>query len=127
MEQGTKQHRIFVYNSLKQGFVWHNEYLGNGQSKYLGAFTSGPNFSLYIDALPFMVAEPSNTGVRGEVFEIDDSILKRLDGLEKCPRFVKREMIEVVDETGELVRAWAYIYPNRFKHKEWIYKEFEWV
>lgn len=127
MEELPKKHRIFIYNSLKKGFFWHNDYLGNGNSRFLGNFVSEPIYTLYIDALPFLVREDSEAGAKGEVYEIDDEVLRKIDDLEKCPVFVKREMIAVKGEDGKEIRAWTYVYPNRFKGKSWVHKEFEWI
>lgn len=126
-EELPKKHRLFVYGSLKKGFFWYNEYLGNGKSRSLGTFVTGCDFTLYIDALPFMVREDSECGVKGEVYEVCDEVLRAIDKLESCPVFVRRELIEVTDEKGEKVLAWTHVHPNRFKGKSWVHKEFEWI
>lgn len=126
-EELPKKNKLFVYNSLKKGFFWHNDYLGNGKSKKLGDYVTNAEYSLFIDALPFLVKDDSECGVKGEVYLVDDEVLKSIDRLESCPVFVKRDLIEVKNESGEIVLAWAHIHPHRFRDKPWVCKEFEWI
>lgn len=122
-----KVHRLYVYGTLKKGHYFHNEYLGEDKSKYLGPVTAGLDYSLYIDGLPHLVIEKTDKPVKGELYEVDDDVLKRIDDLEGHPNVYFREIIEVFDEMGDRILAWTYLRPLHFKGKTQSYKaeEFE--
>lgn len=120
-----KQHRLFVYGTLKQGQYFHNDYLSGDKSEFVGLATASPDFSLYIDGLPHLIREPTDMPVKGELFQIDEDVLNRIDELEGHPVVYKREIIEVFDESGERVLAWAYLRHHNFKGKAHSYKDNE--
>lgn len=122
-----KQNKIFIYGTLKRGFYFHNRYLGGGKGDFLGLAVASPDYSLYIDGMPHMVAEPTDKPVKGELFLIDDAVLDELDNLEGHPIVYKREIIDVYDEAGERVLAWAYLRPLNFKGKLHAWKEEEFI
>lgn len=122
-----KQHRVFVYGTLKKGFYFYERYLGGDKSEFLGKAVASPDYSLYIDGMPHMIAEPTDKPVKGELFKVDDDVLNTLDDLEGHPIVYKRELIEVYDDTGERVLAWAYLRPVHFKGKANSWKEEEFV
>ncbi len=117
--------RVFVYGTLKKGQFFFNKYLGDGKSDFLGKGVTTNEYTLYVDGLPHMVRETSDTGVKGELYEIDGKVLKSLDDLE-APIY-NREIIEVIDETGEKVLAWAYLRPVHFKGRGSAWKEEEFI
>ncbi len=109
-----KNQRLFTYGTLKRGQYFYPKYLEN-QSEFIGKATTSPDFTLYIDALPHMVRENSNLPVKGELFMIDEVVLGAIDRLEGHPLFYTREIIDVYDETGSRVLAWAYLRNMSFK------------
>ncbi len=118
---------VFVYGTLKKGFFYHDKYLGDGKGEFVSTASVGNDYSLYIDALPFMVREKSDTGVKGELYEVNADTLKNLDDLEGHPIFYKREAIEVKDADGNIKNAWAYIYPSVFDGKSRAFKDSEFI
>lgn len=120
-------HRIFVYGTLKQGFYFHDRYLGKDQATYLGPASASTEYSLYIDGMPHMVKEATSNPVKGELYEVDEDILGSIDNLEGHPVVYKREIIETTDQNGERVLAWAYLRPLHFKGKNHAWKEDEFV
>ncbi len=122
-----KIHRVFVYGTLKQGQYFHDEYLAEGKSNFLGSAHTTDDYSLYISSLPNMVRERSDTGVKGELYEVDENVLKTLDKLEGHPMMYKREIIDVVDKDGNKKLAWAYLRPLHFAGKKYAHKEIEYV
>lgn len=116
-----------MYGTLKKGQYFYEKYLGEGKSIFLGRAIASPDYSLYIDGMPHMVKEPTDKPVKGELYEIDDDILAAIDELEAHPLVYKRELIEVYDDTGERVLAWAYLRPVHFKGKANAWKEEEFV
>lgn len=119
--------RIFIYGTLKQGKYFHDRYLGDGKSDFLGKGVASKEYSLYIDGLPHMIREPSETGVKGELYNVDGEVLKSLDELEGHPVVYFRDIIEVTDEKGEKVLAWAYLRPIHFKGRSGAWKEEEFI
>ena len=122
-----KVHRIFVYGTLKKNQYFHERYLGGDKSVSLGRGIASPDYSLYVDGLPHMVKEPTDQPVKGELYEVDEDVLKTLDDLEGHPVVYKREIIEVYDEVGERVLAWTYLRNISFKGKKNAWKESEFV
>lgn len=121
----TSINKLFVYGPCKKGFKFHNDYIG--EAKFLGNVKTDGYYSLYVDVLPFMVKEASTTGVKGEVYEMKPEALDQIDSLVGIPFGVKREIIDVFDESGTKVIAWAYVWLNRYKGKKHIFKEIEWL
>lgn len=96
-------HTVFVYGSLKRGFP--NSFLLR-DSEFQGLDTiRGTMYSL--GAFPAVTKEDTNL-ILGEVYEVDDATLERLDMLEGHPRFYCREEVT----TGGRVRAWVYLLPQ---------------
>lgn len=122
-----KDQRIFVYGTLKQKQYFHDRYLGGEKSNFLGDAIASPDYSLYIDGLPHMIKEPSDTGVKGELYEVDAVVLAELDALEGHPEIYHREIIEITDKDGEKKLAWAYLRSQNFKGKICAFKEFEFI
>lgn len=122
-----KVNRVFVYGTLKRGYYFHNDYLGGEKSDFGGTAITTKDYSLYCDGMPHMVREPSETGVKGELYSVDGEILKTLDGLEGHPIVYFRDIIEVIDETGEKILAWAYLRPVHFKGRSGAWKEEEFI
>lgn len=121
------RNRIFIYGTLKQGHYFHNQFLGEDKSVFYGPATTTNEFVLYIDGLPHMVREKSETGVKGELYEIDDDVLRSIDELEGHPTVYHRELVEVFSKSGERVLAWAYLRNSNFKGKINSFKESEFV
>lgn len=115
---------IFVYGTLKKGQYWHDKYLNS--AKFIGTGLCDKSYTLYIDALPFLVKEDSKDMVQGEVYQISEEILKSLDKLECCPILVDRDVVAIKLESGETIKAWTYVHENKFKGRKGPYKEVNW-
>ena len=99
------KYNIFVYGTLKRGR--HNNSV-LGPSKFLGVYLTERRFTMYDGrGFPYVVPEGSTTIV-GEVYEVDDKVLERLDWLEGVgANHYKRIETKVFSDTEEL---WAWIY-----------------
>jgi gamma-glutamylcyclotransferase (GGCT)/AIG2-like uncharacterized protein YtfP len=103
MEKTNMGHKLFVYGTLKQGFS-NNRYLET--AKFHGPnVTEDSTFTMV--SLGFCPAVSSNGyhAISGELFEVDDETLNRIDMLEGNGRFYNRE--EVLLRNGEV--AWMYM------------------
>ena len=92
MSEGLR--KMFVYGSLRKGFG--NHYLLE-RSNYLGeALTDAAFTMLHLGGYPGVVRAGS-TQILGEVYEVDDKTLSRLDRLEGHPSFYRRTPIRVTE------------------------------
>lgn len=101
------KYRVFVYGSLKKN-GWNHSLLE--QSNFLGkAYIRG--YSLYhVASYPGMIkSENRLEQVYGELYEIDEPTLKRLDSLESEGYLYKRELVSVRCN-HENIDAYTYIY-----------------
>jgi gamma-glutamylcyclotransferase (GGCT)/AIG2-like uncharacterized protein YtfP len=105
-------HRVFVYGSLKRGFG-NNSILGN--SEFLGERITADNHYRMISfgAFPGVIFSKSAKTVAkvfGELYVVNDYVLKRLDMLEGNGNFYQRELVSLIDEEHP---AWMYLLVSR--------------
>lgn len=94
---------VFVYGTLKRGEPNHHVIdpaihcsQENGQSRFVGRGFTEEKFPLIIGTrfnIPFLL-DKAGLGhkIRGELYEVDDKVLKQLDILENYPVFYDREV-----------------------------------
>lgn len=94
-----KKHRVFVYGTLKRGI--HNHRLLE-TSEYIGEGFTVEKFRMYTTGFPvlFESDHPDAKSVFGEVYDVDDDTLKRLDQLEAEGRMYDRKDITVYLTSG---------------------------
>jgi len=106
---------LFVYGSLKQGFP--NEHVNTGR-RVAGRYRTHEPHALYLlgpGEVPCLVSPPgAGHQVIGELYEVDDDDLRRMDRLERLGEPEGYERIELVVErfdapTLNQVRAFAYV------------------
>ena len=89
-------HRVFVYGTLLAGEPNHDLLAG---ARCLGPARTAPAFDLYsFGPYPGLVRE-GGTAVAGELYEVDDATLARLDVLEGYPDLYDRGPIRLSDGT----------------------------
>ncbi|XP_049954492.1 putative gamma-glutamylcyclotransferase CG2811 isoform X1 [Schistocerca serialis cubense] len=133
-------HKVFVYGTLKKGepnhFYFTNK--ANGYAKFISAAETVKRYPLIIDTqynIPFLihkegvghccnsersVAAYTAQNVIGEVYEVDDTMLKALDGLESHPDLYSRledhvrilNVKEVSSEMQPVLKCWIYFILN---------------
>ena len=103
--------RLFVYGTLRQGGT--NHHLVSG-SPYLGPATTTESYVIatqtsrsfpYIFKHPELYAIP----VQGEMYEINQETVRRLDMLEGHPDHYRRQQILVTTPKGDAYACAAYI------------------
>jgi len=106
------QHRVFVYGTLKQGYP--NFHINEGR-RVGGDFVTVERFALWVlveGGLPWLMPEPGEgEHVTGQVYEVDDASLARMDVLEQIdePGWYLRQRIRVVPAGGgEVIEPWVY-------------------
>ena len=104
-----RKHRVFVYGTLKRGFP--NHFFIKGQ-KSLGPAVTVEPYALYEDVHPLVSKQERISPIHGEVYEVSDAILKRIDLLEDHPVHYRREEVDVDLDSGERVTVWMYFFPE---------------
>ena len=117
----SRGHLVFVYGTLKstEGASF---FLGGAKS--LGKYETVPEFSLYnLYSYP-AVKQGGNTSIKGEVYEVTDEILSKLDAYEGHPSLYKREEIQLTTDEFDSVFMYIYqdsIYNAQLNHSgEWL-------
>jgi gamma-glutamylaminecyclotransferase len=92
-----KKHRVFVYGTLKRGLTNHRLLV---ESDFIGAAYTVDTFRMYHVGFPviFFDNHPDAKAVYGEVYDVDDETLARLDSLESEGHMYDRRPINVVLE-----------------------------
>jgi gamma-glutamylaminecyclotransferase len=94
---------VFVYGSLKRGFQHHDQMLG---AIFLGDVALDGHFLvLYDGGYPALVRGDAVDLVHGELYQVHDLHLARLDEFEECPEFYVRRQVKLT--SGQT--AWAYL------------------
>ncbi|QER41617.1 gamma-glutamylcyclotransferase [Thermodesulfobacterium sp. TA1] len=104
--------KVFVYGTLRKG---ESRSFLLTDCKFLG-YAKAKGFLLYnVSSFPGMV--PGEGEVIGEVYEIPESLLEKLDKVEDVPNLFRRELIEVVLEDGIGILAYVYLYNKKVDNK----------
>lgn len=106
-------HQIFVYGTLKSGFANHDEMLKG--EKFLGSYVTIDKFPLVITGpwnSPVMFPEPGiGNRVFGEVYEVNEIKLKKLDEFEyvHLPQGFRRIKLKVKSKMDDVLVVEAYM------------------
>ncbi len=86
-------HKIFVYGTLREGFRNHRLIRG---AKFLGAYHTLKKYRMEsYGTFPILHEDVPYAHIAGEVYEIDDDMLDRVDFLESEGYFYKRKKIKL--------------------------------
>ena len=96
---------MFVYVTLMKGELHHTTM---AHARFVRSAETAPGYDLVqIDYYPAMIAGGPHR-VPGELYEVDDQTLARLDRLEEVPDYYERKTIEL-DDGSEAI---AYVMPR---------------
>ena len=102
--------KVFVYGSLLSGLGNH-EVMQRAEGYYLGKGKLR-GFTMHdLGAFPAIRPVPGLSPIIGELYEVDDEGLRRLDRLEGHPTFYRRYQRTIVTDAGT-ARAWVYVLAN---------------
>uniref|UniRef100_A0A1B0GBU8 Gamma-glutamylcyclotransferase family protein n=1 Tax=Glossina morsitans morsitans TaxID=37546 RepID=A0A1B0GBU8_GLOMM len=114
-----KLFKIFVYGTLKNGEFNHSllTNANNGFARYLGEGKTVEKYPLIIGTrfnIPFLLDKCGRgQNVNGEVYEVDEEMLKKLDELEEYPEYYDREIQEIkMEKRDEVTKCWLYLMRN---------------
>jgi gamma-glutamylcyclotransferase (GGCT)/AIG2-like uncharacterized protein YtfP len=103
---------VFVYGSLRKGFWNHEPYLKD--SKFIGMGITKEKYAMYANIIPYVVENEKISHIVGEVYEVDEKTLERIDCLEGHPDCYKRKKVKIILDSGEEIEAWIYFYPEPY-------------
>ncbi|MET0389607.1 MAG: gamma-glutamylcyclotransferase family protein [Polyangiales bacterium] len=85
---------IFVYGTLRRGEPNHRQLMGT-RARYVGSVWTAPCYEL-VDLGPYpALLEGGDTSVKGELYEVDDLGLVRLDAFEDVPDLYDRKAVTI--------------------------------
>tara|TARA_Y100001951_G_C11298065_1_gene277573 strand:- start:25740 stop:26117 length:378 start_codon:yes stop_codon:yes gene_type:complete len=99
-------HKVFVYGSLKRGFGNHRV-IEASTTRFLGVGSLADGVMYSLGGFPGVIRGKGE--IQGELYEVDDATLGRLDCLEGHPTFYERQDMEVQTNEGR-VACQGYIY-----------------
>lgn len=110
-------YRVFVYGTLMKGFSSHNVLRG---AKFMGTARLD-GFGLYC-VTPYYpgIIRKAGSAVRGEVFEADDAVMERLDGLEDEGILYTRECGPCTMEDGTVLDAYYYCWLSTPDERDYL-------
>lgn len=68
-------------------------------------------YAMYVSGIPFVIVSEPVSQISGELYEVDDQTLDKLDALEGHPNWYKREQVEICLDNNfsqSTVLAWIY-------------------
>ncbi|XP_056319277.1 gamma-glutamylaminecyclotransferase C-like [Danio aesculapii] len=122
---------VFMYGTLKKGQSNHYKLLNsdNGQAEFITCARTIDKYPLVIAGkrnVPFLLNVPgSGHRVYGEIYRVDQKMLKYLDWFNKCPEWYQRtsiqlEILKKNEESGGVEEAFVY---STIKYEPgWLHK-----
>lgn len=102
-----KNIHVFVYGTLKAGLSNHGCLEG---ASFVGQGVSVKPFRMVNGGFPAVLNTNQGHNVSGEVYAVDEAILRRLDRLEGYPDMFSRIETPVdIEDTGIQQACWMYI------------------
>ena len=110
--KGTRNHFLFVYGTLlngqrNNGRLEGGSFIGGGVTVKRYRMTAGTYRDTFY-SVPYVNSQKRTHHVKGELYIVDDHLLRWVDRFEGHPRFYRRERIEVRSDDGRIVKAWIY-------------------
>jgi gamma-glutamylcyclotransferase (GGCT)/AIG2-like uncharacterized protein YtfP len=104
------KHLVFVYGTVRRGGLRAMPELFPG-AQFIGQ--GHVRGSLYdLGAHPGLLLDEADSSVVGEVYEIDDEILSKLDDIEAASYYWRRQVAVALG--GRSVTCWVYVYDPEF-------------
>eukprot|EP00092_Neocalanus_flemingeri_P057389 GFUD01068200.1.p1 GENE.GFUD01068200.1~~GFUD01068200.1.p1 ORF type:complete len:156 (+),score=57.77 GFUD01068200.1:70-537(+) len=111
-----KRFLVFVYGTLKKGEPNHHWLSSpeNGVQQFKGQAITVNQFPLVIASrynIPYLMDKAGvGNKIMGEIYEVDEKMLEKLDELEDHPRYYERRIEKVTKvDTKEEMSCWIYL------------------
>lgn len=119
------KHKVFVYGTLKKGNTNHCVIEG---STAHGEAETVENMGLYdLGPYPFaMRGQHYKSTIKGELYEVNQTTLKRLDKLEGYPRLYTRQKVDVRQQKT-VHKAWIYLLNRQNPPRALIVEDGDWI
>lgn len=91
------KHIVFVYGTLKKGFP-NNRLLNKSKLLTEACYPGNMYDIVYFPGVKFYDSEKNLGDIHGELWEVDDDTLVRLDELEGVPHLYTRIVIDSLDD-----------------------------
>lgn len=99
------KHLVFVYGSLREGGAWSMS-IRFPESKFVAdAKVSGNLYDL--GHYPGLLLHESNSTVVGEVYEVDEPLLRQLDEFEATSNYLRKQVEITIEAQRRL--CWTYV------------------
>lgn len=122
LPSGIRMSRVFVYGTLKKGQPNHFRMFAgtNGKAEFLASAVTAEKYPLVIAGrhnIPFLLNIPGRgRRVHGEIYRVDDAMLRFLDDFEGVPAMYQRTLVKLeVKESagrapspGDVTEAFVY-------------------
>ena len=101
-------HYLFVYGTLKKNCKGHHLLY---RAKFIDYAVTSDKYALFLDEYPLVVKQRKVSKIHGEVYLIDENLLRLIDEYEEHPFEYKREKIPVfLKGQKKRITAWIYFY-----------------
>ncbi len=111
------QSYVFVYGTLKRGFINHDAYLSD--QTFISVATTTARYPLFVAGpwnSPILLNEPNHGHkIEGELFEVTSFALKRLDILERVDKSngyyrssIRVYVVQSNISPSKTIQAWVY-------------------
>lgn len=107
---------VFVYGTLKRNEPNHHWLVEkeNGDARLVGVANTKEKYPLVIASrynIPYAVAAPGlGENIEGEVYDVDDKMLSKLDILEDHPKYYERKITKaVLQDSEQEIDCWIYL------------------
>jgi gamma-glutamylcyclotransferase (GGCT)/AIG2-like uncharacterized protein YtfP len=104
-------HKVFVYGTLRKGYG-NNRLLT--QATFLSKGETVNKYTMFASGIPYVNKHIETDTIKGELYEVTDKELERLDLLEGYnpskheDSWYKREKVDIKDENGSIEEAYIY-------------------
>lgn len=110
--------RVFVYGTLKRDL--NNHHLLR-DAKFIGGAYTVDTFRMFTVGFPIIRPSDDGASVYGEVYEVDDKTLRRLDALEAEGHMYDRKQVNVVYDKSagrdiDVIEYNVYVYVGTPKY-----------
>lgn len=119
------KHLVFVYGTLRRGGAGTMSLRFPNSTFIADAKVSG---SLYdLGAYPGLLLDESNSLVIGEVYEVDDELLNKLDEFEASSNYLRKQ-VEISLDTHRRI-GWVYVpeYDTEFYSHQRLITSGDWL